>query len=88
MDLIESNTHSFIIKVWLEEPDETTGRTRWRGHITHVTDGERVYVESFDHITSFIARYLGEITVERGSFPPEARWFHRLKLYLRRKLGL
>jgi hypothetical protein len=59
----ESPTHSFIVKVWLEETARETRRARWSGHITHVPDGERRYLKDLDGVTDFIARYLEEMGV-------------------------
>jgi len=64
MDLPESNTHSFVIKVWLEETAEEAGRATWRGHITHVPSGERRYLKDLDDITAFIASYLKGMGIE------------------------
>lgn len=58
MDLFEFNTHSFIVKIWLEETAEEVGQATWRGHITHVPSGERRYVQDMDEITAFITPYL------------------------------
>jgi hypothetical protein len=64
MDLIEFNTHSFIVKIWLEETAEEAGEATWRGHITHVPNGERRYVQDLDEITAFIAPYLERMGVK------------------------
>ena len=85
MDLIESNTNSFIVKVWLEEANEATGRVLWRGHITHVPDGARRYVEDFEGINDFINLYLNVMDVEFGPSRRVALWFHRLVPHLKRK---
>ena len=50
-------SHSFIVKVWLEETAAEAGHPKWRGHITHVPDGLRRYVESLDDISNFISAY-------------------------------
>ena len=63
---IESNAHSFIVKVWLEETAEETGLARWRGHITHVPSGERRCVEDLSEITGFLASYLRHMKVKLG----------------------
>jgi hypothetical protein len=63
MDQIESNTHSFIIKVWLEEVHEKSGRAIWRGHITHVPSGKRRYFEDLTIVNDFISHYLQKIGV-------------------------
>ena len=69
MDPSESNTQSFIIKAWLEETVEETGRVVWRGHITHVPSGQRRYVQDVDDLTAFIVFYLKEMGVEFADPP-------------------
>jgi hypothetical protein len=56
-----SETHSFIVKLWLEETAEEAGRDVWRGHITHVPSGERRYLKNLDAIETFIAPYLNRM---------------------------
>ena len=66
MGLYETNTHPFIVKVWIEETAEETGRVVWRGHITHVPSGKQRYIQNLDDITAFIASYLQAMGVEFG----------------------
>lgn len=54
----ESARDSFIVKIWLEEGEASSGRMKWRGHITHVASHERRYVERLEDISSFIKGYL------------------------------
>jgi len=63
----EPETHSFIIKFWLEE-EADDGRRLWRGHITHVPDGNRRYLRRLKDILDFISPYL-----ERSS-SASGRW--------------
>lgn len=82
MDLPESTTHSFIVKVWLEETAEEARCAAWRGHITHVPGGERRYLKDLDEIAAFIATYLEGMGIELGM-----RWWMRtLWRRLRRRL--
>ena len=74
MHSFESKTHSFIVKVWLEEAAEEAGRDCWRGHITRVPDGDRGYLNSLE-IAAFIAPYLEE---RSSSFHPRGRLFNWL----------
>jgi hypothetical protein len=67
MDQIESNTHSFIVKVWLEEVHEESGKVIWRGHITHVPSGKRRYFEDLAIVNNFILHYLQEMGVDNLS---------------------
>jgi hypothetical protein len=78
MDLSELPVYSFIVKVWLEETEQETGRTVWRGYITHVGSGKRRYVEDLDGIVDFIVSYLADIGVDPG-----IRW--RVRLWLSRQ---
>jgi hypothetical protein len=63
----ESERLSFIVKIWLEETDEASHQAKWRGHITHVGNQDRRYVESLSDICSFIREYLMRI----GARPAE-----------------
>ena len=62
----ESRTHSFIIKIWPEEEIDEAGRTIWRGHITHVPDGERQYIQELSAIPQFIQPYLDKMREASG----------------------
>ncbi len=55
-----TETHSFVIKVWLEECGGGKENRVLRGHITHVVTGERRYLNNLDSIRDFISPYLGE----------------------------
>ena len=75
MDLFESRTHSFIIKIWLEDEEHET----WRGHVTHVPDGERRYFESLNDILTFISAYLQMPEVKTEEKKTLRRWFKRFR---------
>ena len=68
MDLVEFNTHSFIVKIWIEEPAENQHKGRWRGHITHVPGGERRYLESLSEIAAFMVPYLMSMGVKLDTY--------------------
>lgn len=74
MDQLEFNTHSFVIKVWLEETGERSGGAKWRGHITHVQSGRREYFENLERITDFIGPYLTSMGVRLGFYQRFRRW--------------
>jgi hypothetical protein len=73
--LAELQTHSFIVKIWLEEAASESGVARWRGSVTHVPGDERHNVSDLTQIGSFIARYLTEMGVR-----PSMAW--RIWLWL------
>lgn len=66
MELYES--HSFVVKVWLEESLEEAGEAVWRGHITHVPSQERRYLHALDDIIDFIGPYLERMGVKPRSY--------------------
>ncbi len=67
MNSLETNTHAFVIRIWLEEAEG--GEAAWRGHITHVLSGERSYLKDLEYILKFIASYL-DVTGGRQATPP------------------
>lgn len=67
MRVFESKTHSFIVKIWLEETDAPEG-AKWRGHITHVPGNERRYIESLEEIDDFIVPYVKGMKASRSGW--------------------
>ncbi len=63
---LETRLNSFIVKIWLEPPDDKTKATKWRGHVTHVPSGRRAYITDLDELRKFIADYLVEMDADLG----------------------
>lgn len=63
-DESEERTHSFIVKVWLEDPVASVGQAAWRGRITHVPSGKRRYFRDLGDIAAFITPYLLDMGVK------------------------
>jgi len=78
LDLLEEHTHSFIVKVWLEETAAEDGQPTWRGHITHVPSGQRRYLKDLDDIKSVITPYLESLGVEFGKRQRIGDWLGQL----------
>jgi hypothetical protein len=76
MKPLESCSHSFIVRVWCEEPDSPAA-SAWRGQITSVADGRRRGVEALGDIQEFIAPYLAELGVKFRLHDRLRRWFRR-----------
>ena len=74
MSVYESNTQSFIIKIWTEDEAGAFGRVVWRGQITHVPSGERRHLTDLDQVTSFISKFLREMGVKPERFGRLRRW--------------
>jgi len=77
MDPFESTTHSFFVRIWLEETAQEVGHATWRGHITHLPDGARRYIEDLDAILTFIRPYLQQAGVRLGVRWRLRRWLNR-----------
>ena len=73
----ESTSHSFIVRIWIEEPAAQGRRAAWRGQIIHVGDDDRRMVQRLEEIVAFLAVYLDQMGVREG-------FFRRLTRRLRR----
>ncbi len=80
-DRLVTETQSFIVKIWLEETAQGTGKAVWRGHITHVPSHERGYFSSLDEVPFIIAPYLVRTGVDLGVL-----W--KIRLWLRQRSNL
>jgi ribosomal protein S19E (S16A) len=78
MDLTESDVQSFIVKLWFEGTAEVDRRRLSHGYVTHVSSGERRYVQGLDDVTEFIVEHLEKAGVEVGK-----RW--RMTLWSKRR---
>jgi hypothetical protein len=54
----------FIIRIWVEEDAQESGMVVWRGSITHVASGKRIYFNSIDKMNAVIISYLREWGVD------------------------
>lgn len=54
-------THSFVVKVWEKEGRVSQGRVPWRGSITHVGTGKRLYLENLREVSGFLAPYVRDL---------------------------
>ena len=63
MALEESDTHSFIVKIWKEEGADRREGCQWRGHITHAFSRRRQRLGELGDILLFIRPYLATMDV-------------------------
>lgn len=82
MESPDANTHSFVVKLWLEETAAEAGRVRWRGHVTHVGSGKRLYFQRLEEIVDFMTPYLEMMGVERGITSRIGRRLRMWRLHL------
>ncbi len=62
--LFENLTCSFIVRIWIEEPDPLQRQHKWRGTITHVPSQRQRHFEEGQIIWEFIAPYLQQMGAE------------------------
>ncbi|MCP5096145.1 MAG: hypothetical protein GY943_11375 [Chloroflexi bacterium] len=61
---IELNTHSFILKFRLIEPNEAQGEGKWCGYLTHVASEQRVYFDNLLEMQKILIPYLRELGIK------------------------
>lgn len=71
---IEPDAHSFVIKIWVDDKDEKTGRVIWRGHITHVASNQRQYFDDLSGLIVFLLPYLKALNIRLPIFWRVYEW--------------
>jgi len=69
-EAFESNRHSFVLRVWLEEADADSGKHLWRGQVIHVPTGTRHPLYDLADLPACIAPYLTTASGWVGSSNP------------------
>ena len=59
MNSFEANSHSFIVRFWLEPREIEDAKPVWRGVVEHVPSGRKLYLKNLEEIKVFIKSYLG-----------------------------
>lgn len=54
-------THSFVVKVWEKEGGAQEEGVPWRGSITHVGTGKRLYLENLREVSDFLVPYVRDL---------------------------
>lgn len=88
MDVFEIHTHSFILRIWVEESDLESKKILWRGHITHVQSKERRYIEDLFEVVTFIESYLQPLGVKQNRAIHLGNRLQRWSKHIRQKLGI
>ena len=57
---VQPSPHSFIVRMWLEEPGNKARHETWRGYVTHIPGQERRYFTDVNEIIGFINFWLKE----------------------------
>jgi len=51
-------SHSFVLRCWLEPREIEGADPEWRGEAEHVATGKRVYFRSLEELKQILAAYL------------------------------
>jgi hypothetical protein len=54
----QPGAHSFVLRIWLEDPPSGEDSARWRGRITNVLDERTRVVQDFRQIEGFLKEYV------------------------------
>jgi hypothetical protein len=57
LDLSDTISLSFVIRIWLEESGKDDQDALWRGQIRHVLSGDHLYFQDVADMVAFIEGY-------------------------------
>lgn len=60
MDDPPPQEHSFVVKIWAKEVENPAQDAQWRGSVTHVGTGKRLYIKNLVQISAFLVPYVVE----------------------------
>ena len=70
-------SHSFVVRLWIEEPGGKRGQATWRGHITNVATREKRYVKDLDDIVLVIMPCLQRVGARFNYCWRARQWLNR-----------
>lgn len=76
-DLLEANTHVFVVRVWDERHGEGDLPPEVRGVIEHLPSGKRRHFTDLGVVVAFIASYLPPTSPSVQGLGRIRRWFCR-----------
>ena len=80
MDLLENNTHSFVVKISVEEGIEEGEKAKWQGNVMHVATGHNYTFTKWEKMEDFLKSYL-EVMLSSGSKFARNYWWSRHQSY-------
>jgi len=58
------DSHSFIVRIWLEERATRDSPPHWRGSLIHVLSGRQVYFDRLESLPGLIRPYVEAMLAE------------------------
>ncbi|MCB8942772.1 MAG: hypothetical protein H6658_03235 [Ardenticatenaceae bacterium] len=77
MDLFEDSTHSFVVKISIEETPAKDGKQSWQGEITHVSTGTHYLFTQWEKMEGFLKSHLKEVKLPSKPRPDWRSWWFR-----------
>jgi hypothetical protein len=56
---VQSDTYSFVVRIWHEALDSEGHVTDWRGSVDCVANGQRLHFYDLDRLVQFIQEHVG-----------------------------
>ena len=72
---VSIKTRSFIVKLWRDSDASSSPSPGWRGQVTSVTSGERLYANKPDEVPTLLAFQIGKSGIRLG-------WYWRIRALL------
>jgi len=63
------------VRLWQDDEPSESSHSPWRGHVTHVPDGQPVYARQPDDVPTVLAGQIGECGIRLG-------WVWRMRVVL------
>lgn len=55
---MDAYTQAFVVRIWLEDKDSSSGIALWRGYVIHVNSGEQRHVKTLSELMAVFADHL------------------------------
>ena len=76
------SSHSFIVKLWVEDHDAYPPGARLRGYVTHVPSGARCYIEEVHQVVGILLPYLRTLSIDTSFGWRLRQWLRCSRLFL------
>jgi hypothetical protein len=53
----QPNSHSFIVRMWVNDSTQGAEHPDWRGYVTHVPSGDRRYFKTLEELCIYIQNH-------------------------------
>lgn len=83
----EPSIHSFIVRIWLETPEQENMPPTWYGQITPIEGKEQHYFKTLNEMCRIVGLYLQSLNIDPGPGWQLNFKFNQVKRNVKRFLG-